>query len=115
MQIYGLRSRYTSAIKKAKIIERPELSALTNQKTSDSAGHSRASSDLSVPEVSRHGLSALFTPDDPSLHRQVAHQAGASYADEARVAAQIKHLKRTLLDIRNLQHMSTQLGPAVYA
>ena len=114
MQIYGLSSRYSAAIKKAKIIDRPELSALDAQRASGIRADDQTRY-ADVPKISRHGLSALLTPDDPSLHRQVAHQAGASYAHEARLQNRMRELRQTLLDIRSLQNMSTQLGPAVYA
>ena len=114
MQIYGLSSRYSAAIKKAKIIDRPELSVIEAQRGTGFQDDDQMRY-ADVPKISRHGLSALLTPDDPSLHRQIAHQAGASYADEARLENRMRQLRRTLIDIRSLQNMSTQLGPAVYA
>ena len=114
MQIYGLRTRYSAALKKAKIIERPELTRTEESPPSPRRGH-RPEAAVQAPAVSRYGLSALLTPDDPALHRQVSHQAGVSYSDEARIANQISELRRALTDIRSLQNMSTQLGPAVYA
>jgi len=114
MQIYGLRSRYAAAIKKAKIVERPELSG-QELKGNAQGDRQEMSESRDLPKISRHGLSALLTPDDPSLHRQIAHQAGNSYSDEARISQQISHLRRALADIRNLQNLSSQLGPAVYA
>jgi hypothetical protein len=114
MQIYGLSSRYSAAIKKAKIVGRPELSSQEMKGPSGGDAESMSES-MERPKVSRHGLSALLRPDDPSLHRQIAHQAGNSYSDEARISQQISSLRRTLVDIRNLQNISSQLGPAVYA
>jgi len=104
-----------AALKKAAIIQRPELSALESEDNSTRVTLSEESQTSAPPKVSQHGLSSLLTPDDPSLHRQVAHQAGKSYADEARIANQIKSLKRALTDIHRLQSLSVQLGPAVYA
>ena len=115
MQIYGIRSKYMAALKKAVIIQRPEISAQGVEENSTRVSLSEDSLFIEAPLVTRHGLSALSTPDDPSLHRQVAHQAGHSYADEARIAHQIKNLKRALSDIHRLQNLSVQLGPAVYA
>jgi len=115
MQVYGLRSTYAAAIKKARIIGRPELDALGADEQGSRVTLSEDGLGAIPPDITEHGLSSLLTPDDPALHRQVSHQAGQSYGDEARIANQINGLKRTLADIRRLQNLSVQLGPAVYA
>ncbi len=54
-------------------------------------------------------------PSDDALQRQVSHSAGKSYSDEAKLAIKIRELQRALKDIHQLQRLSSQMGPAVYA
>ena len=112
MQIHGLRTSYATAIKKARTLGRPHLHANQPQIPSPSPSVPEAPS---TPEVSRHGLSGLMMPSDDALQRQVSHSAGKSYSDEAKLAIKIRELQRALKDIHQLQRLSSQMGPAVYA
>tara|TARA_B100001250_G_scaffold200158_1_gene171647 strand:+ start:269 stop:490 length:222 start_codon:yes stop_codon:yes gene_type:complete len=63
-------------------------------------------------ETAGQGLAAFFTPNDRSTRRAVAHLAGQSHADEARLNSQLKQLKIALYQIHQLQHAATGMGPA---
>ena len=117
MQLYGMRTVYGSALKQARSLGRGNTRAGGSAQPS-SAEFGGTSVSLSQAlaktreETAGQGLAAFFTPNGQSVRRNVAHLAGKSHADEARLSNQMRQLRAALYKINQLQHAAYGMGPA---
>ena len=117
MQLYGMRTMYGGALKRVRSLGRGKaLAGGSAQPTSAEFGGTSVSLSQALAqtreETAGQGLAAYFTPNGHSVRRNVAHLAGQSHADEARLSNQLRQLRAALYQINQLQHAAYGMGPA---